>query len=119
MTPRQVIAGIDTRCAQYGEQVTFTRYTGQGSGRTVQATATTQAVIVPYGAKELIGGIIQGDVRVIFSPTGLNAAGWPNGAQSLVAGDQFSMRGRIWKIQSIDMRMMGTQPVRFELQVRG
>jgi hypothetical protein len=84
-----------------------------------------------YKAEELTGGIQQGDIKVIISPTGLSGASWLAAAGSAGTApfnvdraiprpnDKAIIAGRIRNIQVAMPIYVRDVLVRIELQVRG
>ncbi len=111
------------------ETVTLTRNTLGPAGALIPASIDLPAMAASYDAHELVGLIAQGDVRVIFSPTQIEATGWPGGApQRLGAlakgiptkGDTFTIAGHLYTVQApAAVRRIGGRVVRLEAQVRG
>lgn len=114
-------AGIKARyrraIRQHGEPVLFRRYTGSGSPRPM-FNAEVAGWVQGYQPQELIGGIVQGDRRVILLAEDVNRAqiGLP-----ITTNDKIVVRGRELAIGSVDdsTHRDGTELVAFELKVTG
>jgi hypothetical protein len=114
-------AGIKTRyrraIRQHGEAVLFRRYTGSGASRP-EFNAELRAVVTGYQPQELIGGIVQGDRKVILLAEDVNKAqiGLP-----LTTNDKIVVRGRVLAIGAVDdsTHRDGAELVAFELKVTG
>ena len=72
MTPAR--AALDRALLISGEDVILRRIVG-GKNDDV----TIRANVAPYDAKELVGGILQTDSKMIISPTQIWDAQWPGG----------------------------------------
>ena len=121
MTPAAAIAALDRMLAANGEDVVLQKL----AAGAVSASVTARAVVRGYDPEELVAGITQQDSHVIISPTEINTAGWPGGADGPedervpVKGDRVSIAGRVRSIEAATgIRMAGTL-VRIEMQVRG
>jgi hypothetical protein len=64
MTPDEAKQMYRDQIAEHGEDIFIRRYTGQGTNRPFHDTPV-RARIVGYAPDELVGGITQGDRRVI------------------------------------------------------
>lgn len=115
---KRAIKALDRALGKVGQTVTLQR---PGAGAVVVAEATVKAVIHNYAPAELVGGIIQGDSRVILSPTGIVAANWPSAGGDPVPrkGDRLSAAGRGRVVESATPFRVGDDLVRIELLVRG
>jgi len=96
-----------------GEIVTLRRLTGPLQ---IPFDVTTRAVVVGFQPDELVGGIIQGDKRVIMGPRDLTVRQWPQPPRK---GDQIIIRGRINTIEGVDDVSLGGVTVRYNILVRG
>lgn len=107
-TAAHAIAKLDEALAKAGETIGW-QITTAG----VPATATSHLAFVRgYKPDELVGGIEQGDARVILSPTGLT--GRPKRGDKIVTGGTRTMN-----IQAVDEVRLTDTLVRIDLQVRG
>ncbi len=114
-------AGIKARyrraIRQHGEPVLIRRYTGTGSNRPMM-NWEVRGWVQGYQPRELIGGIVQGDRKVIMLAEDVNRAqvGLP-----ISTGDKLVVRGRELAIGAVDdsTHRDGTELVAFELKVTG
>ena len=91
------------------------------------ATALVRAFVRLYKPSELTPMIIQGDSKVILSPSDLVAQGWPGpagdsaGLDPLVPrrGDKIVVHGRPRQVIAATPVYLGDQMVRLEMQIRG
>lgn len=128
MTPEAAIASLDRMIEQNGEEVCLQRITGTVNQATF--SATVRAFVRGYQPQELVGSIVQGDSKVILSPTGIAAAQWP-GPQIVrippvttdvrvpTTNDKCVIAGRTRNIQAATPFYLGGQLVRTELNVKG
>jgi hypothetical protein len=101
-----------------GEVVGVRRYTGSGVTKPV-ANADVMARVIGYQADELVGGIVQGDRRVIMLVEDLIDKQWPAGV--VTTTDKIIIRGKEIAIMSVDdnTHRDGNECIALELQVRG
>lgn len=118
MTPFAAIAALDRAIAANSQTVTLRRYVGLGPSR-VPYDATVQAHVRGYAPAELVGGIMQGDVRVIVSPTPIIAQGWPGPQDWPRMGDKVVIGGREHNVEAAPPLLMAGEVVRIEIQARG
>jgi hypothetical protein len=114
-------ARLDRSLARNGETVTLRRLT-LGPGNTqVPFDCECGARVSAYQPHELVGGIVQGDSKVILSPTSLRARQWPGpGLDPLPrSGDRVGIGGRERNVQTVTPVYAGGGLVRIELLVRG
>lgn len=104
MTPSQAIAALDRQLARHGQTVILRTSAGV-------VTSTVRAMMRGYQPDELVGGIVQGDSKVILSPTGLNVLPVLN---SKVVHD-----GRVRNVQAVESVKLDDVLVRVNVQVRG
>lgn len=121
MTPAEMIATLDLSLEQYGEDVTLRRSTWV-EGVATHIDAGVRAKVSGYLSDELVGGIVQGDRKVILSPTGL--AAWPaidatSDERVPAVGDVVISAGRAYRVMAPNPLRAGGEMVRIELQVRG
>jgi hypothetical protein len=76
MTPDAARASYRRALDQAGETILIRRYTGAGTSRP-QSSWPVRARVVAYEPKELVGGIVQGDRKLIVLQEDLVAAGFP------------------------------------------
>lgn len=123
--PESLIADLDAALAEAGEDVVLQRLTGT---QQIPFSVTCRAVVRGYTPEELVAGsgIVQGDSKVILSPTEIERAQWP-GAQPQSTGDKRVPRVKdVLIVQGKPRNVMAAMPfyvagelVRIELQVRG
>lgn len=110
MTPAAAIATLDRQVAAHGETV---RLSSLGNG---SPEADCRAFVRRYDHTELIGSVMQGDRRVIVSPTALAAISWPVPAE----GHRMRIGGRWYRIMAEpEQIVMADVLVRVVAQVRG
>ncbi len=114
--------------AAVGELITIRRYTSTGLGRT-KLDLEVRARVTGYAPDELVGGIQQGDRRLVCLAEDL-AANAPNSPPDspplsiilpLTSADKVVVRGKELAIISFDdstRRIQGV-PIAFEIQARG
>ncbi len=100
---------------RYGETVTFQRPGG------ALPDASVRCRIFGYAPNELVGGIVQGDSKVIALAEDFEAAGWdaPKGGRG---NDQILLAdGRVLAIQFVDdkTRKIAGTLLAYEIQARG
>lgn len=124
MSPDQALSALDRTLAVHGQNATLRRYAGTGTNRTASDVAV-RVRLDDYRPEELVGGIIQGDSRVILSPTQIIAGSWggtpADGTDGRVPvkNDHLIVAGRARVVQAAVPFYMDGQLVRIELQVRG
>jgi len=97
-----------------GEDVIIRRYAGSAPSRRA-ADVTTRARVMGYAPQQIIGSVIQGDVRVIALVDTLS------GLLPLTTNDKVVIRGVEKAIRAVDdntRRVAGTL-IALEIQVRG
>lgn len=119
MTPAAAIAMLDRSLAKNGEDIVIRRYVGSGDVR-VPLDVTVRAHVRGYLPNELVGGIVQGDTKLILAPTQIVAAAWPGPVGWPQVGDRIVIEGRssITVQAAAVVRVAGTV-VRIEIQARG
>jgi hypothetical protein len=103
--------------AQVGEPVIFRRYVGAGSNRPYfDATATAR--VVNFDPDDLVGGIQQGDRKLIVLAQDLFDAQF---AVPPKKNDKVVVRGKELNIESVDdnTRRIAGQLIAYEIVVRG
>jgi hypothetical protein len=102
---------------QHGEPVLFRRYFSSGSNRPL-FNAEIRGWVQGYQPRELIGGLVQGDRRVILLAEDVNRAqiGLP-----ILTSDKMVVRGRELAVGVVDdsTHRDGTELVAYELKVTG
>lgn len=99
------------------EPVFIRRYTGAGTNRP-KFDAACAGRVVGYTPQELIGGIVQGDRKLIVFHDDLVTAGFP---LPITTSDKAVVEGRELAIFAPDRstRRVGGVTIAYELQVRG
>lgn len=117
MTPEQVKATYRRMLDQVGEPITLRRYTGTGASRPY-FDAPVQARVTEFEAHELVGGIQQGDRKLIVLAQDLFDAQWPAPPKK---DDKAVVRGKVLNIEAVDdsTRRVATVLVAYEIVVRG
>ena len=126
MTPQHATAMLLRQISKHGEKVDLIRLTGT---QLTPLTVTCRAFVRAYRPEELVGGIIQGDSRVILSPQEIEANGWPGPNSSATPtgqdrrvprkGDRIVIAGKVRNIESGTPVYLAGQLVRIEVQARG
>jgi hypothetical protein len=117
------IQELDRSLAADGEDFTLRRVTGTTSQTNTDVTC--RGLVRAYTPEELTPTVIQGDSRIILSPTQIEAASWPGvSAGALDArvprrGDKALVQGRVRNIEAAAPIYLDGILVRIELQVRG
>lgn len=96
--------------ARNGRRMTLRRRIGTTSTFT---EAAALGVLRGFSPDELVGGVMQGDARVILDAAPLAALAPPRKGDFLVAD------GRTWSVQGAHARMVGDDLAAYELWVRG
>lgn len=86
MNPATALGIVDRMLTVHGQSVILRRITGTGNNQ-VSFDAQVRAWVTGYLPQELSGSIIQGDSKVILSPTDIKAAGWPGPNSLAISGD--------------------------------
>ena len=127
MTPEQAISSLDRALSRNGELAILQRPIGNNQA---WLSVEVNAQVLGYQPHELVAGsgIVQGDSKVIISPTQINAAQWPGGyvADAQHQGDQripikfdrMMIAGRPRAVQAATPRYLAGELVRIEVQVR-
>jgi len=102
-----------TMLRRYGRDMTLRRRLGTG---TTFSSASTLGVLSSYGPDQLVGGIVQGDARIILDAVPIVAANlFP-----VQKGDQVVADGRTWAVQAPPrLRFDGPILCAIEVWVRG
>jgi len=122
------IAQLDLSLAVDGEDFTLRRVTGTVSPSNTDVSC--RGFIRAYGPEELTVAIIQGDSKIIMSPTQIIAGSWPGGtppngpnaaldARVPRRGDKAVVQGKIMNIQDANPIYLDNVLIRIELAVRG
>lgn len=118
MSPEQAIFALDRSLAAHGQDAILRRWSGSGSARTPTDVAVRVRAL-DYKPEELVGGIMQGDTRVILSPTQIVAAGWPGPQDWPRIGDRLVIDGRERNVQAAPPFRIDGVVVRIDVTVRG
>jgi len=100
------------------ERVTIRRYTGSGSSRPRFDAENIRARTVGYEPHELVGGVVQGDRKMIVFADDLIARGM---TLPITTSDKAVVRGKEIAIMAADdsTRRVNGSLIALELQVRG
>jgi hypothetical protein len=117
MTPEEVKATYRQFLDEVGETVSLRRYTGAGASRP-SFDATVKARVTEFAPHELVGGITQGDRKLIVLAQDLFDAQWPVPPKK---GDKAIVRGRELNIEGVDdnTRRVSGVLAAYEIVVRG
>lgn len=98
---------IDT----FGEPATLRR-----PGEVTNVDISVSAIVRGVRPEELVGGIQQGDKRIILDNSEISGGLWP---APIVRGDKIIFRGKTYTIQSVDTLYAGDSPLRHNIIARG
>lgn len=126
MTAQGLVASLDLHLAAVGEDIELRRY----NGAVLVDTVICRAVARGYDPEELVGGIIQTDIKFILSPSEIIATGWPGPEVPAGSsdrdrrvpnkGDKIIRQGREFAVQNSNGGFyVDNELVRIELQGRG
>lgn len=120
MTAEEALASHRAMLAEIGEDIVIRRYTGpaEPDGRP-KTDVTTRARVTGYQPRELIGGIMQGDRKIIALVDTLgDLLPLASGATS---NDKVVVRGEELGIVAVDdsTRRIGGALIALEIQARG
>lgn len=121
MSSADDIAQLDRDIARYGEDIVLRR---PGIDLTVRAHVRT------FRQEEITGGVMLGDLKVILSPTGLDASAWLAAASAGTPpfdpdrrvprrNEKAIVQGRLRNVENPMPFVIGGELVRIELVVRG
>jgi hypothetical protein len=129
MTPAEATAMLRRQLAAHGQDVTLQRVTQGPSGVPVKYKVDCRAFVRGYQPAELVGGILQGDSKVIMSAAELEAQGWPGPNSSTTPtnqdrriprkGDDIIIMGKSRNIEVATPVYLNGELVRIELAARG
>lgn len=111
-----LIDSIALMIERHGQTVTVRRR--EGTGATFSPSVTVKGRVHSYRPEELIGGIQQGDRRVVIAPAELVAAGWNTG-DAPRKGDQILIDSHVTTVQGCEVRYLSGIAARYDLWVRG
>ncbi len=114
MNAAEALASLRSFLQEVGEDVIVRRYSGTGPSRT-SIDRTTRARVKGYQPNELVGGIVQGDRKVIMLVDALADL------LPLSETDKLVIRGREVAIKGVDdsTRRIGGTLIGLDLQVAG
>lgn len=117
MTPAEVKESYRRNMDAAGETIIVRRYAGTGTTR-VPSDTNVRARVTGYQDNELVGGIQQGDRKIIVLVEDLDTAGFP---LPVVASDKIILNGHINSIVSVDdfTRKVQGVLIAYEIQSRG
>jgi hypothetical protein len=122
MTPVQALDSHRRFLAEDGGDITVRRYSSTGAARVVSAEAVARGRVVGYQPRELVGGIVQGDRKVILinDPAAVVPAGKVALATMLplTTSDKLVIRGRETTIGGVDDETRRIQDVLIALELR-
>lgn len=120
MNAAEALASHRAMLAEVGEDIVIRRYSGPaGPDGRPKTDVTTRARVTGYQPRELVGGIVQGDRKVIALVDSLGAI------LPLIAGassnDKVVVRGEELGIVAVDdsTRRIGGTLIAIEIQARG
>ncbi|HVJ31661.1 MAG TPA: hypothetical protein VND94_00985 [Terriglobia bacterium] len=113
MSPETAISMLDGQLRQHGEDVILRRPAGT---QQIPLEVACRAMVSGYQPAELLGGIVQGDTKVILSPTEMVGRQWPWPPRR---NDKCIIGGAVKNIEAVDAVSMNNRLVRINLQVRG
>jgi len=103
---------VDAMIHRFGQMVTLRRMTGS-----IPFDVDCKAVVNEYLPNELVGGIQQGDRRVVISNREIEERQWPGPP---VQGDKVIINGKTTTLQANpDTKRIGDVIVKHDLRVRG
>ena len=110
------IADLDAAVEEAGQDVVLKRITGTSNQASLEVTV--RAAVRGYRPNDIVAGsgIIQGDRKVIMSPTQMRDRQWPWPPKN---GDKMIINGATVSVQAVNQVVVGNEMVRIELQVRG
>jgi hypothetical protein len=130
MTPEAAIAMLRRQIEAHGQDISLRRVTRTPSGEpNVIYSVDIRAFVRGYRPDELVGGILQGDSKVMLSASEIEASGWPGPNLSTTPtnqdrrvprkGDDVILEGRVRNIEVATPFYLDNELVRIELEVRG
>lgn len=81
-----------------------------------EVSVTLLGKVYSYSPAELIGGLQQGDRKIVLAPSDLQAAGFPGAPAK---GDRVVMDGKTMVVQGCEPRHAGPEIARYDIWVRG
>jgi hypothetical protein len=108
-----ILPDVEAAIETYGRAMELRRRVGTTNAYT---TVPIKGIFRSYTPGELVGGIAQGDARVVITNREIASTGWP---APPTKGDQLVIGGRIWALMGAYPRTLGEVVLVFELWVRG
>ena len=118
MSPEETLAAYRAALAQNHETVVLRRIAA--GNKVLAESGPLLARVTGYGPQELVGGIQQGDLRVVLLADDVAASGFP--LPLVQAGaDRIVVRGRATTPQAVDdnTRRVAGVLIAYEIRVRG
>jgi hypothetical protein len=124
------IAELDRALQEDGENIVLRRVKGTSLATVQNVDVTCRAFVRGYDPNELVGGISQQDVKVILSPTQIDAADWPADEADSTSpideriprknrGDRAVIAGRVHSVEAAKGILIDGILVRIDMQCRG
>jgi hypothetical protein len=82
MTPAEATAMLRRQLAAHGQDVVLQRIIQGAGGQQIKYRVDARAFVRGYQPAELVGGILQGDSKVVLSAAEIEQQGWPGPAAS-------------------------------------
>lgn len=125
MSPEECIAALDNSLTEVGEDFILRRIVSSAP-----VDVTCRARVSAVNAAEIAAGISQTDLRLILSPTQINAAAWPGQSPPAapfdidpsipVPGDSAIVQGRMRTVAApVDVQSINGVTVRINMRVTG
>jgi hypothetical protein len=129
MTPAEATSMLQRQLAKHGQDVRLQRVTQGPSGQQIKYSVNCRAFVRGYQPAELVGGILQGDSKVVLSAAEIEAQGWPGPNSSTTPtnqdrrvprkGDDIIIMGKSRNIEVATPVYLNGELVRIELAARG
>jgi hypothetical protein len=118
LTAAETIARLDDGLVRAGGIITLRRVVGTRDP--VNVDVDLPAGVRGGASVEIGGGIYEGGINVILSPTGIAAAGWPGTDETLPKRmDRVIFAGAVYTVGPVTPFFMGETLVRIELSAKG
>lgn len=114
MSPEQAISALDRALDAAGEDIVLRRTTGTKPA--IPFDVGVRASVRDYQPAELVGGVVQGDSRVIVSPTEMKRRQW---CWPPRVNDKAVIQGKVRNVTAATPIYVNGELVRIELSVRG
>jgi hypothetical protein len=108
-----ILPDVESAIETYGRAMTLRRRVGTTNAYT---SVPIKGIFRSYTPGELVGGIAQGDARVVIANKEMAAAAWP---APPTKGDQLVIAGRIWALMGAYPRTLGEVVLVYEIWCRG